>query len=163
MQVARQILTSKEIARIWERGEYNEDDQTWVLPRIKPRASYIGDPCKLPLLAPPGSINSGGSGIDEDTNYNQASRGSSARKDKRRGGGRSGGGEVRVSTSGGGGAVESDGRSGSKVSALPGNEGGSGKRRRSVAGGRGGVEDRPPRRAGEETAPKDGGGGKDWL
>lgn len=55
LQVARQLLSSKEIARIWEKGEYNEDEQTWVLPRIKPRASYIGDPCKLPLLAPPGS------------------------------------------------------------------------------------------------------------
>ncbi|CAM9785038.1 unnamed protein product, partial [Hapterophycus canaliculatus] len=64
-QVARQILSSKEIARIWERGEYNEDDQTWVLPHIKPRASYAGDSCKLPLLAPPSALHSGGGGIDE--------------------------------------------------------------------------------------------------
>lgn len=132
----------------------------WVLPRIKPRASYAGDPCKLPLLAPPGPINSGGSGIDEDAN-NQASRSSSARKDMRRVCGRSGEGEVRTTMSGGG-TMEGGGRRASKVS-LPGNEGGSGKRRRSVGGGRGGDDDRPPRRAGEETAPKEGGGGKGRL
>lgn len=128
LQVARQLLSSKEIARIWERGEYNEDEQTWVLPRIKPRASYIGDPCKLPLLAPPGS----GSGS-------------------------------RASVSiGGGSAAGSGGGSGSGSRAsVSGKEGGSAKRRRSVVGGgRGGGEERPPRRLGEETAPKEGGGGK---
>ncbi|CAM9424747.1 unnamed protein product, partial [Ectocarpus fasciculatus] len=166
-QVARQILSSKEIARIWERGEYNEDDQTWVLPHIKPRGSYVGDPCKLPLLAPPGALHGGGGGgFDEDTNSPASGRMSSARKDRRRGGGRSEAGDTRASMSGGG-QLEgggSRGRIGSRASVSGkggggGERGGSGNRRGSTTG-RGANEDRPPRRAGgEEAAPKEGGGG----
>ncbi|CAB1120143.1 unnamed protein product [Ectocarpus sp. CCAP 1310/34] len=170
-QVARQILSSKEIARIWERGEYNEDDQTWILPHIKPRGSYVGDPCKLPLLAPPGALNGGGGGgFDGDTNSPASGRMSSARKDRRRGGGRSEAGDTRASISGGG-QLEgggSRGRIGSRASVSGkggggGERGGSGNRRGSITG-RGANEDRPPRRAGgEEAAPKEGGGGERWL
>lgn len=61
-KVARQLLTSKEIARIWERGEYDENEQACVLPCIRLRPSYAaGNPCKLPLLGPPSE------GIDGDT------------------------------------------------------------------------------------------------
>lgn len=171
LQVARQILSSKEIARIWERGEYNEDDQTWILPHIKPRGSYVGDPCKLPLLAPPGALHGGGGGgFDEDTNSPASGRMSSARKDRRRGGGRSEAGDTRASMSGGG-QLEgggSRGRIGSRASVSGkggggGERGGSGNRRGSTTG-RGANEDRPPRRAGgEEAAPKEGGGGKGRL
>ncbi|CBN76893.1 conserved unknown protein [Ectocarpus siliculosus] len=166
-QVARQILSSKEIARIWERGEYNEDDQTWILPHIKPRGSYVGDPCKLPLLAPPGALHGdGGGGFDGDTNSPASGRMSSAKKDRRRGGGRSEAGDTRASISGGG-QLEgsgSRGRIGSRASVSGkggggGERGGSGIRRASITG-RGANEDRPPRRAGgEEAAPKEGGGG----
>lgn len=79
LQVARQLLSSKEIARIWERGEYNEDEQTWVLPRIKPRASYIGGPCKLPLLAPPGAVNGGGGGSGSGSRASATNGGSGSR------------------------------------------------------------------------------------
>lgn len=75
--MARQILPSKEIARIWERGEYDEDEQAWILPHIKPRASYAGDICKLPLIAGPpvgaGGGGGGGVGVGDDAS-SQASR-----------------------------------------------------------------------------------------
>lgn len=92
LQVARQLLSSKEISRIWERGEYNEDEQTWVLPRIKPRGSYIGDPCKLPLLAPPGAVNGSGGG---GSRASVSSKEGSSAKRRRSVAGSRGGGEDR--------------------------------------------------------------------
>lgn len=91
LQVARQLLSSKEIARIWERGEYNEDEQTWVLPRIKPRASYVGDPYKLPLLTPPGAVNGGGGSSGSGSRVSVSGKdGGSAKRRRSVAGGRGG-------------------------------------------------------------------------
>lgn len=133
-----------------------------MLPRIKPRASYFSEPCKLPLLAPPGSAPSGSvrGGIDDDMGQ------SGGRKDRKRGGGgRSAGSEVRGSVCGsaldavsGGVRVPISGKAG-RLDGGGGGEEGRGKRRSIAGSGRSGNEDRPPRRE-EEVAPKEGGGGE---
>lgn len=121
-----------------------------MLPRIKPRASYAGDPCKLPLLptsntaTPSGGGPSVGLAVD---NANSQASGEEGRKDRRQGGGRgvrgSMGGGLEGSSSGGGeGGAESNGR------------------RRSVVNGSG-ADNRPPRpSAAEEMVTKEGGGGE---
>lgn len=161
--MARQILSSKEIARIWERGEYDEDEQTWILPRIKPRPTYSSDACKLPFLPTPGSVNGT---VDNDAG-SQAGGGGGAgttRKDRRREG--AGGGNISA-----GGVEGGGGGGGRRVSVLKtgnvgGDGGGSGEegdgRRRSVVRSRPN-ENRPPRQTGEDVAPKEGGGGEDIL
>lgn len=149
----------------------------WVLPRIKPRASYAGEQLKLPLLPTPRAVVSSAGGIGEDVG-GLADGGGGAiggKKDRRRAGGGGHRSEVRRSVSGGG----MDGGSGSsppcgRVTAMnrAGNtdgecdgDGGSGsgdgrKRRSSTAGRKNGAgEDRLPRRSEGEFAPKEGGGG----
>lgn len=170
-QVARQILPAKEIARIWERSEYDEDEQVWVLPRIKPRASYTSDSCKLPLLAAPNITGDGSSaGVDDDVSGK-----TSGRKDRRRLGGRSRGasgvgGEIKSSTcevddyDSNRGAESSSGGSyiRTPASARVGvrvENGGREERRKTRSSGRY-SEDRPLRWGGDEIAPKEENGEK---
>lgn len=166
LQVARQILPSKEIARIWERGQYDENEQAWVLPRIKPRGSYVGDPYKLPLLAPPGAVS--GSGIDDDANSQASGGGGSGRQDQGRGAGgrglggdaRGGAGGVGVESGGSGGKIPVSGKKGAGDGGGGADGDEVGGRRRSVAGNRRNNEDQSPRRVMEEVMPKAGGIGE---
>jgi hypothetical protein len=66
-QIAALVFSSKEIGKVWERAKYDEETETWILPRIKPRTDYAGNMglTSLPTLGggPPGSAQalSGGS------------------------------------------------------------------------------------------------------
>lgn len=100
-QVARQILSPKEIARIWERSEYDEEEQIWVLPRIKPRSSFGGETCRLPLLTRANSVGNGCATHEEDA----SGQSSGGRRERRRTGARtsvgSGGGQPNASSGAG--------------------------------------------------------------
>lgn len=58
-QVVRLLLPTKEISRVWERAEYNEAEELWDLPRIRPRSTSVHESSyKLPSLMGDSSFES---------------------------------------------------------------------------------------------------------
>ncbi|CAM9218014.1 unnamed protein product [Chrysoparadoxa australica] len=82
-QVVSAILPAKEISRIWERAVYNELDETWELPPIKPRSSFALASHKLPCIN--GSDLPGSPLTDREQRKKEKRRGSSASKDRKGG------------------------------------------------------------------------------
>lgn len=56
-QLANMFLTPSELGKVWERAEWDEDRDVWLLPRIRPRKDFT--PLQLPDLGTP-TLGGGG-------------------------------------------------------------------------------------------------------